>query len=78
MQFIHATVDERDFVVVVHEEDEIEDIKNLVAEYTFNDSKDVKIGKRTVTCNQIINTLGLMHFDMLEIKDESEMVEDSW
>ena len=78
MQFIAATVDERDLIVVVSEEDDENAIKALVAECYFYDDDEVKLGKRTAACLPVIHALGLMHFDILEVKDESELLEDSW
>ena len=77
MQFIVATVDERDFIVVVKEEDDENAIRALIAECFFYDDNEINLGKRSVACGQIIHSLGLMHFDVLEIKDESELVEDT-
>ena len=78
MQFITATVDERDFVIVVHEEDDEIAIQEWLAECLFYDGTEIKLGKRSLTCGPVIHSLGLMHFDILEVKDESEMVENPW
>ena len=78
MQFIVVTVDERDLVVVVDEEDDDDSIRDWVSECFFYNSEEVNLGKRTATCLPVIHALGLMHFDIMEIKDESELLEDSW
>lgn len=72
MQFITATVDEREFIVVVNEYDENEYIQDLVAETYFYEFSEVKLGPRTPTCDKIIRAMGLMQYDILEVKDEHE------
>lgn len=75
MQFMAVTADERDFVIVVNEEDDNNTIREWIAESLFYDEKEIKLGKRTETCPSLIRQLGLMHFDILELRDESEILD---